>query len=221
MAKISKQSDSYKTALLIDERQRMLWDDAVQYASALREYRKVVASLLLVLIGIGIFRIELFRPPGEELAIDAQSLFWIKVLFSVVIACFILSAYFMFTERREIRPRLGELLHIVGARLRGRPRVPRNAARICFRLRRRLRGDPSELSGRAISELELSSDEAEIEALYQSDPTATLRERTEALTWAYDRLVESNRRVRKRLGLSTFLLFLAFTLVFGTFLVYT
>jgi ABC-type multidrug transport system fused ATPase/permease subunit len=224
MAETNDQCSSYKTALLIDERQRMLWDDAVQYASALREYRKVVASLLLVLIGIGIFRIELFRSPGEELVIATRPLFWIKVLFTAVIACFTLSAYFMFTERREIRPRLGGLLHIIGTKLRSRTRqyrAARKVVRICFHLRRWLRGNPSEFSGRAISELELSSDEAEIKEHYDADPTETLRDRTDALAWAYDRLVESNTRVRKRLGLSTFLLFLAFVLVFGAFLVYT
>ncbi len=203
------------------EQIRMLWDDQVAYAESLREGRKTMSSLLLVMVGIGIFRMELFREPGSTVpTVSEGALLGIRVCFTVAIMSFLLAAYFMFTERAQHVERwLGYGLTNVWRRARyavhwARASTPADLSR----LRDLERPTPPPFTGRAISSLELDSEE--IDDLFIKHPTEVRRDQINRLRIAYEHLATANLRVRSRLGRGGFFLAIAYCAVFLGFLMY-
>ena len=84
----SSNDDALKTAEILYQQERMLLEDQLSYAESLRAGRHTRTTLLLVLIGIGLFKIEVLR--------EAGSVLW---LILAAIVCFIVGAYYLFTER--------------------------------------------------------------------------------------------------------------------------
>ena len=78
----------------------MVWEDEVRHADTLRDRRKVYATLLALVAGLGVFRLSWTRSPDEVPAIDVWWLdVLVRVLLSTTLAFFVPAAYFLFTER--------------------------------------------------------------------------------------------------------------------------
>lgn len=203
------------------EQIRMLWDDQVAYAQSLREGRRTMSSLLLVIVGIGIFRMELFRAPEATVpTVGEGALLGIRVCFTVAIVCFLLAAYFMYTERAQIMERWSERAL---TELRRRVRYAMYWARASTpadlgRLRELKKPIPAPFTGRAISSLELTSEE--VDDLFIKHPTDVRRDQINRLRIAYEHLAAANLRVRSRLGRGGFFVAIAYVAVFLGFLMY-
>ncbi|MCP3906188.1 MAG: hypothetical protein GY715_21395 [Planctomycetes bacterium] len=197
----------------------MLWDDQVALADTLREKRKVISTLLVLLIGLGIFKLQFHRPPGHELVVSDRTLVVLTSLLIPATLCFLLGAYFLFTERPLIRRFSHWLRHF----------VRRNAVALF----RKARADtPQEYdaihpedpppspwpSGRAVSAT-LDDDEA-VEDLFHFDYRELIEVRSLRLRAAYQDLRRKNKRVSDRLKSATAALLIGYVFVFGAICVY-
>lgn len=98
-----QRAERLRSAELVHEQAEYLLNDEIGYAAALRDSRKTASGLLAIMIGVGIFRIDLYRSADHVLAIGP----WWAI---VVRACFVLSvvfvaigAFLIFTERNPFR----------------------------------------------------------------------------------------------------------------------
>lgn len=87
-------------------------DDEVSYATALREHRKTMTTLLVLAVGIGVFRFDLFRSADQVLVVPTWSATVIRVLFSAALVVLLYGTYQLYTERSLFR----ELTRARGAR---------------------------------------------------------------------------------------------------------
>lgn len=89
------------------EQAEYLLNDEIAYAESLRATRRTLSTLLLVVVGVGIFRFDLFRQADEVLAVPVWAAWTIRVVFVVAFLAFVSGVYFVYTERgllREFRP---------------------------------------------------------------------------------------------------------------------
>lgn len=63
-----------KAAESVLEHVRMLWDDQVALAESLVEKRKALSSMLAIIVGLGVFRIQFTQKADEKLIIEGQAL---------------------------------------------------------------------------------------------------------------------------------------------------
>lgn len=166
---------------------KFLLEDQVHLAETLRNARRTASALLLILVGFGLFKVETFSSVEEKTVL-------IRSLISAAIGCFLVGAFYLFTERSVIWS-----LWKAIKRYAKRTTVPVN-------------------SGLALSRLRLTSDE--IVAQSKLDPTECLLVRATEFSDSYEALKSSNYRVRARLGLGTIYLLLGISLAFAAFLVY-
>lgn len=175
------------------------------------------SGLLVILVGLGVFRLEFYKRVDESLIIGEGLMRCIS--YGVLIPSlffFTLGSYFLYTERPIFR-RMFEYLADFSVR-RGK---------YFFRLARagseeeynavRLEGvdGPRESrwpTGRALSAT--LDDEDDLDDWTEAGPVVVLIERSERLRNAYRDLRKQNERVSTRLKQSVFCLFTGYVLVF-------
>lgn len=161
-------ADLLASATSLHDQAQYLLDDEVSYATSLRDARRTLSGLLVLAVGVGVFRLELFRAPGEILVLPMWSAWTVRGLFSLAFVFVLFAAYFIYTER-DITVELADDTAI---------------------------DDPPRPKGSALSVLYLK--EEVLNQFFAKSPIEVMRMRTEGLRLAYIRLKDRNRRVRRR-----------------------
>lgn len=99
----SDSDNALKTAESLHDQAQYLLDDEIGYATSLRDSRKTAAGLLIVVIGIGIFRFDLYRPKDHVLVVPEWAAWVIRILFLMGIVIVSCGAYLIYTERPIFR----------------------------------------------------------------------------------------------------------------------
>lgn len=201
-----------KAAESVLEHVRMLWDDQVALAESLVEKRKALSSMLAIIVGLGVFRIQFTQKADEKLIIEGQALSCVQWCLICALSAFLVGGYFLYTQRPAIRRcclwacdggwrwckylyRLARLDPNSPERVEIDPPTP-----------------PKWPTGRAISLLltegELLDDWMYMEHLY------VVQSRAERLREAYESLTRQNRRVANRLKNALICLFFGYSFVF-------
>jgi hypothetical protein len=187
--------DRIASAQQVFENFKMMWDDEVGRAESIRDKRKLYATGIALLLGVGVIRISWYRSTRDVAAIsDPNTAFYIKMVLAAAVAVLLVSAYRMFTERRLFRP---------------------GACRILpFLARWPLLGpdpDVQERQGRAIVALDMSLEEAEDQL--RTSPELVWLGRAFRVRKAYGILVKANDRVNQRINDGVILLGISFLLL--------
>lgn len=96
-------TETLESARLLHDQAQFLLGDEAAYAASLRDYRKMASGLLAIVISIGIFRLELTRPPGEVLAVPVWTAVAIRCLLPAAVLLILAGSYFIYTERGFFR----------------------------------------------------------------------------------------------------------------------
>lgn len=78
---------------------QMLWDDEVRHAETIHSKRRTFMVGLVVLAGLGIINMDLYRPAGHILAIPLLAAIAVRVVVVLALIAGALSAYMLTTER--------------------------------------------------------------------------------------------------------------------------
>lgn len=97
-AKIVASQDSDTQRLLFEHAQFHL-NNELNISASLRDSRKVLSALLAIVLGIGLYRMDIHRQPGEITVIPAWSELVIRILFALSCVAFLLGIVFLYTER--------------------------------------------------------------------------------------------------------------------------
>lgn len=202
-----------------------VWQDQVEHAQSLRDRRKIYAGLLTVLVGFGFFRVQLFRSKDAVPTVDPGSLVAIKWIATFSLVCLLIGAYWLFTERAQIR----RLLKSCKVRLPGwTPKILKEATRIGWH--------PEEHADniQQVKQLGIGEGTAQTRAItVMAVPDKTVRQfvkapRSEAVRariqltrLAYGRLVIANKRVSDRIDVAIAWLGLTFLGIVSALIVYT
>lgn len=205
--------DQAETAESVFQHVKMLWDDQVSLAETIRDKRRVTTTLLAVLLGLGIFRLDLTASPDQVLVVRGWTLWSIRTCVIGAMLSFVVGSYFLFTERPVLRVPLLWLMGF-GSRcwrwLYLKARAPTIEEADAVRFPR----PPATQwpSSRAIHGL--LADAEDLTDWLIEEPTIVKWKRAERLREAYKLLRTANRRVRSRITLSMFWVFLGYVLVF-------
>lgn len=182
----------YQSSLLVFEQAEYLLNDEIGYATALRTQRRTLSGLLAIVIGLGIFRFDLFGSIEDQPLVPEWALWTIRILITIAIPLIIYGTWSLYSERPiieadEIEPESPVL------------EDGKSSAALCvLDLERKYR-----------------------KTLEQAPPLLTIRARTLILSVAYRRLSRANRRVRYRIQRGKKALFLGMIVVFSVFVLYT
>lgn len=197
------------------------WDDAVDHARSLTEKRKLYATILAVLAGLGLFRVQFSVAPNEIPAMGPLTAWTARSCLLTAMGLTVVGVYFLFTENSNVRawlsrrPKQGPWASLrAWARAtglyRGLPQLgwdPRDP-RVAEKESGLGTGRPSNESRRASRFFMLPSDV--VRALAQVDEASAIEARIETLRVAYNALCRANRRVGQRIDIGISALGLAF-----------
>ena len=189
------------------EQTRMLWDDQASYAEVLREKRRTYSTGLVLVAGLGLFRLSWYRSAGDVPLMEPGPAIVLKLLLFFALLGFLGSAYFLYTERPVASAVLGRLWPWGGRRL------------LTIRAALGLVDPDGEQSGaRAIAALEL--DNRRVRQIARAPLWQVWIYREARLRLAYERLLASNRRVNGRIRLGVIFMGFGYAVVMVVFLVY-
>ncbi|MEL6797310.1 MAG: hypothetical protein AAFO89_10885 [Planctomycetota bacterium] len=178
------------------EQTEFLLRDEISYSNTLRGSRNAVAGLLSLILGAGLFQIEL-RGPSEPVQVAPWAFWTIRLLLTAAIGLTCFGIYFLFTEQPGAKARQREEDEHPVLRPHRFQKGSASAALAVLHLRddfrRRIEGMPTE---------------------------SAIKARTRMLSIAYERLARKNRRVRFRIEVARRFLFVALLLVLASFLSY-
>lgn len=100
---IARQNDPCESVRLLHEQAEFLLRDEIAYAANLRDNRRTVSTLLALVVGIGVFKVDFFRPSTHTLVLDETWFLLIRVLFLGAVLLVLVGAYFIYTERPIVR----------------------------------------------------------------------------------------------------------------------
>lgn len=194
-----------RIAELLFEQARLQWQDQVSYAETIRDKRRLYATFVALVAGLGLFRIQWFRGATEVPVVSGWA--W-QVLVGLLTGALLLlggSVYYLFTERSVVR------LRVAGASRRRGLRWVRRPAFVRGQLVRALRAARGR--GRAVDALDFDMRTAE-EVLELGLEEAWLW-RTFMLKLAHDELVRANVRVNRRVARGVLLMAVAYGFLAG------
>jgi len=99
-------AEPLKSAEYLYQQSEYLLNDEISYAASLRDARKTASGLLIIIIGIGLFRFEMFRAPGTIPTVPVWASAVIRVLFVFALGLLGAGGYWIYTERpmwKELR----------------------------------------------------------------------------------------------------------------------
>ena len=193
--------EQLESSKLVLEQAQFLLEDEIGYATALRTQRRTLSGLLAIVIGLGVFRIDLYGSPDDVPLLPSWSILFIRILLVVAVFFILWGTWSLYSERPvshdgSAAPREGDP---------ERPsRVPlleegKGSAALCV----------------------LDLDRKYRRTLEKARPLDTVRARTLILGVAYDRLATANRRIRYRIQKGKVRLFVSMILLLGAFLLYS
>ena len=160
------------------EQTLFLLNDEISYSETLRSSRNTIASLLAVLLGLGIFKVELWGAPGEVRKVDSGSLLVIRACLTGAVLCSLVGVLYLFTERpgrAAVSKEENENPVLKPANFQ---RNESSAAMAVMFLKPKFR-----------------------KRIEEMPPNLAIKVRTRIAEIAYDRLSRKNRRVRYRIEL--------------------
>lgn len=92
-----------KSAQLVCEHVAALWDDQVTLAGTLIEKRKNLSTMVAVLVGLGVFRFQIWRRSSEIIIVSPEGLLILKVTTALALLAFAGGLYFLYTQRPYVR----------------------------------------------------------------------------------------------------------------------
>lgn len=92
-------AESLRTAELLHDQAQYLLNDEISYAASLKDSRKTASGLLILVVGIGIFRFEMYRPAAHVSTVPAGWSDVIRWLFFVALCLLGYGGYRIYTER--------------------------------------------------------------------------------------------------------------------------
>lgn len=190
----------------------MLWEDQVDYAQTLRVKRQTYSTALVVVAGLGLFKLEWFRHRDSVPTLGVAGQWVVVGLLVVALIAFFFGAYALFTERAILRPRLARMIGLGDAAKGWLPRFGWSVEGEDSLVKR------DSLSERAIAALTLSAEEQEL--VTDASPEDGWRVRTQRLRLAYERLTLANRRVGQRINLGLLFIFVRYFVVALTIISY-
>ncbi len=209
--------DVEKNAAQIFEQVKTLWDDQADLAETLRNRRKVLSSLLAVLLGLGLFKLEFWAPEGRTAIIDGRSVPFFRWLIVSAICLFTLAVYFLHTQRPTLRRIAYAIWHCLKRRTKWlylKARAPERSQEI--------KVDPPPKprwpEGRSLSTV--LPDNEDLEDWCSMAPIELIFMRAERLRAAYDDLRSKNLRVSRRLKEGIFCTILGFLTTFAGITIY-
>jgi hypothetical protein len=205
-----------ENARLAFEQTLLLWEDEVAYAETLRDKRKTYSTGLVILAGLGIFRLAWTRKPDEVPAIDSDATRLIlKCVLTFALGCFLLSAYFLFSERPVVSKVACGACPPIGRGIGRRKRAL--GFKDVIAVPELAQSFPKH-HGAARRELELSRQAL---ALIQSASTVEVWSyRQRQLRKAYDWLALANSRVNHRMGMGVLSMLAGYFVLAIVFVVY-
>ncbi|HRQ73585.1 MAG TPA: hypothetical protein PLU35_11205 [Phycisphaerales bacterium] len=211
---------AFDTANQVYQHVRLLWEEEAAFAEDLVEKRKTFSTILTILVGLGLFRVQLYRRADEVMVLGPWAALIIKVLAVVALSFFALGVWWLYTQRPIVRGGCRRVWH---ESLRW--------GRYLWRLARsgdneeRERAKPDSLPpppwprGRAIEAV--LPDNEELDDWFVLTPLQAAQARTAQLREAYRSLRVQNQRVYARLRAALASLMAGFLLVLAILFVYT
>ncbi|MCL4741490.1 MAG: hypothetical protein KJZ54_04730 [Phycisphaerales bacterium] len=212
--------DALDTAHQVYQHVRLLWEEEAAFAKDLVDKRKTFSTILTILVGLGLFRVQLYRRADEVMVLGPCAALAIKILSVIALVFFALGVWWLYTQRPVVRGGCRRAWHEV-----------RRWGRYLWQLARsgdneeRGRTKPDSLPpdpwprGRAI-EAVLPEDE-ELADWFVLTPLQTAQSRTAQLREAYRSLRVQNQRVYARLRAALASLMAGFLLVLAILFGYT
>ena len=189
-------ADRYDSAEQLFNQAKFVLDDEIRFAESLKSSRNALGAVLLALIGLGLFKIDIWGDPEERLRVAAWGLWCIRVSAFGAAGCLGIGFFWLYTERPVFLGRKKR------ANMWPKP--------VGFQKRKK---------GAAVAVLDL--DNRWRRALEKSDPTLVMRIRARMYATAYERLTEANRRVRYRIEIGKRWIFGGFVLLLVGLVAYT
>jgi len=197
MSSVADADPKLESCRQVLEQAEYLLEDEIRYSGTLRASRNTVSTLLLIVVGIGLFQMDLFGGSSDTLRVELWALWTIRALMSGATALVLLGVYWLYTERPRQRKHDEEIAS--NPILRPQPFQSGNATA-------------------ALAVLHVNRDLRE--RMETRDEAYAVRIRTRILGIAYERLVAKNRRVRYRIEVGRRWLFSGVVVLFSAFLVY-
>lgn len=88
-----------RAAELLHDQAEYLLNDELGYASSLRDARRTLSTVIAVIVGIGVFRIELSRPENHVPTIPPWAEGLVRLMFILALLAILFGAYYIHTER--------------------------------------------------------------------------------------------------------------------------
>jgi hypothetical protein len=204
------------TAKELWEHWHLLWQDQTDYARSLHERRRTYSIGLVAAAGLGVFKLDIYRPADSTPALSSFQGGVIVTLLLLATVMFICGAYELFTERATLRPWFAALVRL-GDALKGW--IPTVGWDVGPSLKENSDEAREVMGGRAIRSLYFPAD---IEDLFlkESDPSERWIRRSQMMKAAVIRLSLANRRVSQRLTLGLLAMGLGYAVIVLTILCY-
>lgn len=87
---------SYAATKVSYEISMLRWQDEIEYAETLRERRKLYTTLLILIVGLGVFRIELYGDPSDLRVVPGWTVWCVKACIILAMPCLFLSVRKLF-----------------------------------------------------------------------------------------------------------------------------
>jgi len=211
-----KQRSRDDAAEQIFQHVKMMWDDQVSLAGTLFARRRMVSTMLAVLVGLGIFRFQLTVSAGDRWNVEEADARVIASLLTVATGLFAIGGYLVFTQRPIVRRVAVFSWGVVLRRrthlwnlARSKTQAERDAMRIAPR-------EPSPWASQRASDLLLADDES-LDDWHELTLEQVRRNRTMRLREAYISLKKQNDRIKWRLGEALMAVVAGYALLFVAF----
>jgi len=96
-------SQAFDCARLIYEQHEYLLDDERAYAESLKGARKTATTLVVLVLGVGVLRVNLGEPPTPDDVLPAWAIATVQWSFTVSALAVLLGAYLLYTDRPVFR----------------------------------------------------------------------------------------------------------------------
>ncbi len=213
------ESRQLEAAKLTYEHVLFLWNDQVGYANTLQERKKFGAGLLILLIGVGAFRLQLTRSPDDISSLSPMGMASVVWCLRVALVLSVCGAYWIYVDRPLFRRLLTQISSdakrhagYLFSKARARSSTESDGIRLPIRPPNRWDRHRATLTMLPVNE--------EIDSWFRMAPADVWKIRTERLRQSYRAMCFQNKALSLRVRVGTLLLGLAVCSTFGAFSAY-
>jgi hypothetical protein len=207
-----------ENARLAHEQTVLLWEDEVAFAETLRDKRRTYSTGLVILVGLGVFRLAWTKDPSHVPALDSWAVRQVlKGIVGLALLCFLASAYFMYSERPTVSAAIAARWGWMGKVMGGIKKA------LGFRdeiARPEMGAALKGLGGRGPARLALTLRQERLEQIREAPTSAVWRYRQWKLALACQRLAMANSRVNHRIEFGVLAMLAGYVLLAAAFMVY-